>query len=107
MKKRNGKSAYSWPHGRKYVGEFKDGNKQDQGIFTQNNVKHEGNFKNDLPNGKGKVTFLKKGETFEEGEVKEGNFKNGKWHGNFKITFLDGEVIKAKYNMGVFVKKIK
>ena len=41
------------------------------------------------------------------GAIEEGNFKNGKWHGNFKITFLDGEVIKAKYNMGVFVKKIK
>ena len=55
-------------------------------------AKYDGKWKNNLPNGEGKVTYFKKFEQHEKGKIMEGNFKDGIWNGVFKISYTDGEV---------------
>ena len=68
---------------------------------------YDGKWKNNLPNGEGKITYFKKFEQHEKGKVMEGNFKDGKWNGIFKISYSDGEVTIVKYKNGEFVKIIE
>ena len=84
-----------------YEGEFVNDERHGYGVsVTANQSKYEGQWKNNQSNGKGKLTFLKKSKLHEKGKIMEGNFKNGRLHGIFKISYPDGEVIKAKYDMG-------
>ncbi len=102
----NGYGEIIRSNGDTYKGEFKNSSMYGEGIYTIPGIfRHEGIFKDNKSNGKGKTTYLKKFENHEKGEVREGNFKDGKWHGNFTITFPNGEVFKAKYNMGIYVEK--
>jgi len=49
MKKRNGKSAYSWPDGRMYIGEWKNDLQHGQGILTHpTGEKYVGQWKDDF-----------------------------------------------------------
>ena len=44
--KRSGKGALTWPDGRKYEGEFKEGRPDGQGIYTwPDGTRYEGEFK--------------------------------------------------------------
>lgn len=101
----NGYGEIKYSNGQTYKGEFKNSKMHGRGKLTIPGAYiHEGIFKNNNSNGMGKTTYLENFEHHEKGEIREGNFKDGRWHGKFKITFIDGEVLKAKYNMGEYVK---
>ena len=104
----NGSGTIKHSNGHLYIGQFKNSTMHGIGKLTVPKIyTYEGSFKNGTFNGKGKTVYLKNFPHHEKGEIREGNFKDGKWHGNFKITYPDGEVLRAKYNMGNFVREIK
>jgi hypothetical protein len=71
----NGYSAYTWPSGDKYIGEYKDGKMHGQGTYTYaNGDKYVGEFKDDLYDGIGKLTY-------SDGRVEEGRFMIGVYIG--------------------------
>ena len=92
----------------RYVGEFKKSEPFGAGIMNFNGIyEYDGKWKNNLPNGEGKITYFKKFEQHEKGKIMEGNFKDGRWNGVFKISYSDGEVTIVKYKNGEFVKIIE
>src|SRR6516225_8483883 len=55
--KRNGKGTYTWPDG-KYVGEYRDGKENGRGTLTlPDGRKYVGEFRDSLENGKGTYTW--------------------------------------------------
>jgi hypothetical protein len=64
-----------------YEGEMKDNRKHGKGTLKYNGNEYTGYFKNDLFDGKGKLTFA-------DGTVFEGNFTNGVYMKG--IEFTDG-----------------
>jgi len=60
--------------------------------FASGNV-FEGNMKNNLRNGYGKMFF-------ETGNVYEGNWLNGSSHGYGKLTFSNGDIHEGNYKNG-------
>ena len=92
-----GLGSKTFPDGDKYVGEWKDGVRNGQGIFTFGKGKHEGDkfvgeYKDGVRNGQGTYTWT-------NGQKYEGEFKYGeKWNG----TVYDNDGIKkSKYVNGV------
>ena len=73
---RNGKATFTFPNGRIYVGEFKDG----------------------IENGQGTLTYT-------SGNKYVGEFKDGKSHGEGILKFPDGRIEKGLWEKGKFVKK--
>jgi hypothetical protein len=90
-----------------YKGEMKDGKKEGYGIYyyTDGDI-YEGEWKNDLPDGKGKHTS-KDGSYSYEGTFKEGKkngrgicyFDDGVYEGEFYNNLFYGDGI-VKYNNG-------
>ncbi len=72
----NGQGTYAYsPEGHQYVGEFKDGKRNGQGVYTWPDANtYTGKFNYGKPDGKG-VYLYPKGHKFE------GVFKNGKFTG--------------------------
>lgn len=83
--------------------------------FANGNI-YEGDVKDSLPNGKGKITFtnggtyegeLKDGlsdgigkESFSNGNVYEGDFSNGLSEGKGKLSFQNGDIYKGDFRNG-------
>ena len=104
----------------KYVGEFKNGTFNGQGIFTlPDGSKYVGEFKDDKQNGQGTLTFID-GEnyvgewkdgvrcgqgtwTWPDGSKYIGEFKDGLFHGQGTFTSADGEVIKGLFENGKYI----
>jgi hypothetical protein len=77
----NGQGTFTFPDGRKYIGEFKDGRSNGQGTSTfPNGTKYVGEFKDGRSNGQG--TF-----TFPNGTKYVGEFKDGKQNGQGTLTY--------------------
>jgi hypothetical protein len=96
---RNGKATFTFPNGRIYVGEFKDGIENGQGTLTYTSGnKYVGEFKDGKSHGQG--TF-----TFPNGNKYVGEFKDGKSHGEGILKFPDGRIEKGLWEKGKLVKK--
>ena len=55
----HGQGTYTYPDGRKYVGEYKYGQPNGHGTLTWSDVeKYVGEFKDGKPNGQGTKIFL-------------------------------------------------
>ncbi len=80
--------------GEKYVGEYKDGDRDGQGTHTfSDGKKYEGEWKNGLPNGQGT-------DTFPDGGKYVGEFKDGLPNGQGTLTSPDGEKYVGEFKDG-------
>lgn len=68
-------------------------------------IEYEGEFKNDVPHGKGKKTYVKDLHAVT-GKYYEGEFKEGKEHGNGLLTVVNGDIYKVKFNDGKLIDKV-
>ena len=90
---REGVGILTYSDGDKYVGEWKDGQKNGQGTYTwSNGNKYLGEYKDGKQHGQGTKTYSD-GEKYV-GEWKEGRFWNG-------IGYDKNRKIKSKYVNGV------
>jgi|TARA_Y100000294_G_scaffold10708_1_gene9929 hypothetical protein len=91
-----GRGKYIYPHGGKYVGEWKDGKKNGQGTMTlPNGNKYVGEWKNGEQDGQG--TFTTSNGTKYVGEWKNGITWNGTLYekdGNIIVKYVNGKEIK-------------
>ena len=92
----NGQGTYIFHDGKKYEGEYKDGEYHGQGTFTYpDGSKYVGEWKDGKKNGKGTLYHPVGGEYY--GEWKEDKFWNGsRNNGNFLITWENGKIIKKE-----------
>lgn len=89
---KNGQGTYTYADGSKYVGEFNDGDYNGQGIFTfaKSGNKYVGEYKNDQRHGQG--TF-----TFANGDKYVGEFKDNLRNGQGTYTFANGDKYVGQY----------
>jgi hypothetical protein len=84
---------YTYPDGRKYVGEYKDGKRNGQGTYTYpDGRKYVGEYKDGKRNGQGTYTF-------PSGDKYVGEWKNwNPWNitGYDKIGNILGYVVNGK-----------
>ena len=122
--------TFTFPDGRKYVGEFLDGQFHGWGTFTfPDGRKYVGEFRNGVKHGQGTFTFSSRtgpmaqfagqkyvGElrndsfngqgiyTFPDGAKYVGEFKNDKRHGQGTFTFPDGSVKSGLWKDNKFIE---
>ena len=89
--KPNGIGTMYYQNGAEYQGHWVDGKRNGKGTFSFGKTIYEGDFVNDIIEGKGTVTF-------ETGEQYIGDFKNCRQHGQGVFIYRDG----SKY-IGEFV----
>ena len=111
------RGIYTWPDGKKYVGEIKDGKFNGQGTFTlPDGDKFVGEFKYGKRNGQGTYTWpsgqkfvgeykdgKKNGQgthTWPDGQKFVGEFKDGKKNGQGTHTWPSGEKFVGEYKDG-------
>ena len=83
--------SYTWDDGTKYIGEYKNGEKNGQGTVTwTSGEKYVGDYKNDKRNGQG--TF-----TWTNGDKYVGQYKNNKRNGQGTFTWANGDKYVGKY----------
>jgi hypothetical protein len=70
--KRHGQGTYSWKDGRKYIGQWKNGNQNGQGTFFWSGGKYVGQWKDAKRNGQGT-------NTYKNGKTEKGIWKNNKF----------------------------
>ncbi len=86
--------SYSFPDGKKYVGEFKNGKPHGQGAMAYpDGGRYEGEFKNGKAHGKGTATYS---DTLEY----LGEWQNGKPHGKGKVTLPNGKKYAGEWRDG-------
>lgn len=95
--KQNGQGIATYPGGFNYVGEFKDGNFNGQGTLTPANSgdKYIGEFKDGKPNGQG--THI-----FPDGGKYIGEFKDFKFNGQGNLTLANGNKYVGEFRDGRF-----
>jgi hypothetical protein len=80
----NCQGTRTWLTGEKYVGEFRDGNRNGYGTNTLAGEIYVGEWKDDKGNGQGTMTW-------PDGEKYVGEFRDGKKDGQGTIIWPDGE----------------
>ena len=94
--KPHGQGAMAYPDGGRYEGEFKDGKAHGKGAATYSTtLKYLGDWQNGKPHGKGEATFA-------NGKKYAGEWRDGKTHGPGEITHPDG----SKYEGGFEHEKV-
>eukprot|EP01032_Pedospumella_encystans_P018979 gene18979-21589_t len=73
-----------------YDGQVKDGKKNGVGKFIHENYSYEGQWLNDVREGKGRLTY-------SDGRVYDGQFKEGKKHGLGKSIAVNGTVYEGNW----------
>ena len=108
-----GKGVYMWNNGTKYIGNWKDGNMNGEGILidSNNNLVFQGNYYRNKRYGKG--LFVIKDNEYYEGEFfddkMEGkgtyHYENGDiWEGYFKNNMKNGVgIFTSKNNKDVYL----
>ena len=94
-RKLEGQGTYTFSNGDKYVGEWVDNKFEGQGTFTYSNGdKYVGEYKEGLSNGYGVLTIVsskkKKKDNFIYFTKYEGNWEDGKKHGYGTAYYTDG-----------------
>ena len=93
---KNGYGTFTFPDGRKYVGESKDNKKHEQGTFTwASGAEYVEEWKKNEMHGQGTYTW-KGGDKYVE------EFKDSKSHGQGTLTYGDGRI-----DNGIVQKKEK
>ena len=93
---KNGYGTFTFPDGRKYVGESKDNKKHEQGTFTWvSGAEYVEEWKKNEMHGQGTYTW-KGGDKYVE------EFKDSKSHGQGTLTYGDGRI-----DNGIVQKKEK
>ena len=96
--------SYPFDNGGKYVGEWKDDEKQGQGTYTfASGSKYVGQFQDSDLNGQGTYTWS---TAPNKGDKYVGEWKDGKKHGQGTYTFAGGETSKGYYMNGDFIPDI-
>ena len=90
--------SWTWSDGEKYVGEWKDGKRNGQGIYDfENGDKYVGAYKDDKQHGQG--TFF-----VADGNISLGEWEYGKPHGRFIEYYADKTIRRSgNYNDGILV----
>ena len=113
----NGKGFFLDKNKNKYIGEFRDMKKWGVGKLITNKIIYEGEFVNDMIEGKGKIKFLNSGIEYEgtfvndniegygkfkwiNGDMYEGEVKNNKMHGNGIYHYRNGKIFKGLFKNG-------
>ena len=102
---REGVGILTYSDGDKYVGEWKDGQKNGQGTYTwSNGNKYLGEYKDGKFHGQGTLTFPPDGGGYV------GEFKDGEYHGQGTYTSPDGNKYvgewkdNSKWNITFYLK---
>ncbi len=87
----NGKGAYVFKSGAKYVGEFKNGRIYKYGtLYFSDGKVYTGQWKNQRRNGKGQMSY-------GDGAVYKGYFVNNKREGMGRLTLSNGEIYEGEW----------
>ena len=120
----NGTDEQKYSDGSDYNGNYLEGKREGQGIYTfDNGDYYDGQWKNDLMSGEG-VYYFSDGATlsgvFKKGNLKDGTFcytdengeykvkiKNYKYSKKITATFLNGDIYKGIYKNDSFSGKCR
>ncbi|MDM8562056.1 hypothetical protein QUF54_01745 [Candidatus Marithioploca araucensis] len=92
--KRTGQGMYSWTNGDRYAGEFMAGKRHGMGIFFwRNGDRYAGEYVNDLRHGKGLYKWA-------NGDRYQGDFFKSKRHGRGTLSWADGEIYEGDFVEG-------
>ena len=80
----HGEGVYTFKNRNKYVGDFFEGKKSGKGVYTCLEYKYTGDFKNNVPNGRGEVVW-------SDGSYYIGECKEDKAYGHGEIHFANGD----------------
>ena len=93
---KNGQGTYTWANGDKYVGEYRNGEKNGQGTYTSaDGDKYVGEYRNSEKNGLGTVTYA-------SGDTYVGEFKDDDKNGQGTYTWADGDKYVGEFKGGKF-----
>ena len=113
-----GKGIFRNKEGNIYKGDFYNDKREGKGDLITDKYHYNGEFKNNMLNGKGKIEFIKEGKSYEgefenneiegkgiykwkNGDVYEGQVKKGKMHGYGKYCYNDGRIYEGEYFDGL------
>ena len=102
--KAHGNGTAKMKNGNTYIGNWVEGRMEGEGLLYQDRIssKYFGDFKNNLPDGKGRETHYSKGKWYE---WYEGGFSEGKRHGLGVIRDKNGYKYNVKYDHGRLISK--
>ena len=94
----NGKGIFMNKKNSKYIGDFKNMKRWGKGKLQTNKIIYEGDFYNDMINGKGRIKFLKNSVEYI------GNFRNNKIEGKGVIKIKGGNKYEVEIKNGEMIK---
>lgn len=90
----NGKGTLEYESGAKYIGEFKNGKIEGEGMFYFSNGNlYIGNWRDYRPQGKGRMTY-------GNGDIYFGNFEQSKIQGIGTMEFANGNIYDGEWSDG-------
>jgi hypothetical protein len=90
--KMNGTGTCTWSDGRVFTGIFKEGRKYSTGeVEMPNGDQYDGQMLDEVPNGRGKMTYIKTGDKCE------GRWVEGRRTGYGRVTYASGDVFSGQW----------